>query len=50
MKGLEIFYPHQKSFFTERSSEKDTIFGSARKVFGRSNFVTALENLPEGII
>ena len=31
------------SFFTAGSWEKDSIFGAARKIFGRSYFVMALD-------
>ena len=32
------------SYFTAGSLEKDTIFGAARKIFGTSNFVMALDS------
>ena len=45
---MQIFVAFsEKLNFTAGSWEKDTIFGAARKNFGLSYFVTALEELCE---
>ena len=43
--ALRLPAPKMVSFFTASSWEKDTIFGAARKIFGRSYFVTALQRI-----